>query len=151
MIGHLQRNKVRDVLPIVHSIQSVDSLRLAQEIEKEAAKAQRSMPVLLEINSGEEQKFGAPLETAIELAAQIAQMPHVQLQGLMSMAPLTEDDGVVRATFARTRELFEQIRSRGFAGEGFKELSMGMSGDFEIAVEQGATMVRLGSVLFGNS
>lgn len=151
MIGHLQRNKVRDVLSIVHSIQSVDSLRLANEIEKEAARVERKIPVLLQLNAGEEhQKFGADMDEYLPLAEAIAKLPHLDLQGLMSMAPLTDDAGLIRKAFSRTREALEAIRDRGQVGENCRELSMGMSGDYEIAVEEGATMVRLGSVLFGN-
>ena len=152
MIGHLQRNKVRDVLLLVHTIQSVDSLRLAQEIEKEADRAQKKIPILLQVNAGEEQqKFGVPMAQLVGLAEQMASMPHLELQGLMSMAPLTEDIHRVRETFARTREAFEEVRARGLAGDAFRELSMGMSGDYEIAIEQGATIIRLGSALFGTN
>lgn len=149
MIGHLQRNKVKQVMGIAAMIQSVDSLRLAEEIEKTAAAMNRRVPVLLEVNAGEEeQKFGAPVAEAAGLALQMFEMPHLDVQGLMSMAPLTADTQRVHSTFARTRDLFEQIRSAG-GGDGFRELSMGMSGDFEIAIERGATIVRVGSVLFG--
>ena len=152
MIGHLQRNKVRDVLMLVHTIESVDSVRLAREIEKEAAKLERRIPVLVQVNAGaEQQKFGVAMEGVLELAQQMAEMPHLELQGMMSMAPLTEDTELVAEAFARTRDAFEKVRSAGFAGEGFRELSMGMSGDFELAIAHGATMLRIGSALFGTT
>lgn len=150
MIGHLQRNKVKQLLPLIATIQSVDSLRLAEEIEKCAAALNRRIPVLLEVNAGEEaQKFGAPLSQAIDLANQMAHLPHLDLQGLMSMAPLTDDLSRVRAAFARTRDLLDQIRAAGHVTSSFRDLSMGMSGDFETAIEHGATILRLGTILFG--
>ncbi len=152
MIGHVQRNKVRDVLSIVHMIHSVDSLRLANEIEKEAARVDRKAIVLLQINAGEEhQKFGASLDSYMQLAEDMARLPHLDLRGVMSMAPLTEDTDIIRRTFARTREAFENIKRAGFVGDSFTELSMGMSEDFEIAVQEGATIIRLGSILFGSN
>lgn len=149
MIGHLQRNKVKQVLPMVEMIQSVDSLRLAQEISSTAQRLGRTMPILLEVNAGEEpQKHGFGLDETVVAAGQIGQLPAIRLCGLMSMAPLTEDSVRIRQTFARTRTLFEQIRTGGQVGPGFAHLSMGMTGDFEIAIEEGATIVRIGSLLF---
>lgn len=149
MVGHLQRNKVKQVLPMVEMIQSVDSLRLAQEVSTTAVKLGRTMPILLEVNAGQEpQKHGFAVEETVAAAGQIAQLPGLQVCGLMSMAPLTEDMVRVREAFARTRMLFEQIRSGGMVGESFAQLSMGMTGDFEIAIEEGATIVRIGSLLF---
>lgn len=149
MIGHLQRNKVKQVLPLVEMIQSVDSLRLAQEISTAAAGLGRTMPILMEINAGQEpQKYGFALEEAAAAAGQIAQLPAIQLCGLMTMAPLTDDSARIRQAFARTRELYEQIRAGGAVGDSFVHLSMGMTSDFEIAIEEGATIVRIGSLLF---
>jgi pyridoxal phosphate enzyme (YggS family) len=134
---------------MVETIQSVDSLRLAQEISTTAGALGRTMPILMEINAGQEpQKYGFALEEAAAAAGQIAQLPAIQLCGLMTMAPLTGDTGRIRQTFARTRELFGQIRTAGVAGESFVHLSMGMTSDFEIAIEEGATIVRIGSLLF---
>lgn len=149
MIGHLQRNKVKQVLPVVEMIQSVDSLRLAQEISTTAAGLGRTMAVLMEINAGQEpQKYGFTLEEAAAAAEQIAGLPAIELCGLMTMAPLTEDTARIRQAFSRTRELFEQIRAAGAAGDTFEHMSMGMTSDFEIAIEEGATIVRIGSLLF---
>jgi pyridoxal phosphate enzyme (YggS family) len=149
MIGHLQRNKVKQVLPLVETIQSVDSLRLAQEISTTAGGLGRTVPILMEVNAGQEpQKYGFALEEAVVAAAQIAQLPAIQVCGLMSMAPLTDDTDRIRQAFVRTRELFGQIRSAGAVGESFVHLSMGMTSDFEIAIEEGATIVRIGSLLF---
>ena len=151
MIGHLQRNKVKQVLPMVETIQSVDSLRLAQEISTTAGALGRTVPILMEINAGQEaQKYGFALEEAVAAAGEIGRLPAIRLCGLMSMAPLTEDTGRIRQAFGRTRELFGQIRARagGAVGESFVHLSMGMTSDFEIAIEEGATIVRIGSLLF---
>lgn len=149
MIGHLQRNKVQQVLPMVGMIQSVDSLRLAREISETAGCLGRTMPILMEINAAQEpQKYGFALEEALAAAAQIAQLPAIQLCGLMTMAPLTDDTGRIRQAFGRTRELFGQIRGAGAVGDCFVHLSMGMTSDFEIAIEEGATIVRIGSLLF---
>lgn len=147
MIGHLQRNKVRQVLRHVQMIQSVDSLRLAQEIDRIACETRRRIPVLIEVNAGEEdQKFGAALSETPALVAEAGGLTHLELCGLMTMAPLTRDTSLIARTFARARDLLEQIRPA--AGEQFRELSMGMSHDFEIAIQQGATIVRIGSLLF---
>jgi pyridoxal phosphate enzyme (YggS family) len=163
MIGHLQRNKVRPVLPIVRMIHSVDSLRLAEEIQDEAERLPvagggggagngRSKPVqiLLEVNvAGESTKFGVAVGAALHLAEQIDTMDDVHLVGLMGMAPHEADPEKTRPVFARLRELYEEIRFRKIGGERFRHLSMGMSNDYPIAIEEGATMVRIGTALFG--
>lgn len=149
MIGHLQRNKVRAVLPWIGVIHSVDSLRLAEEIDTAADKLGRKMPVLLEVNaSGEAAKQGVAVAAATHLAEQIASLRHVELRGLMTMAPLTDNETVIRRTFERVRELFEEIVGERLCGPAFNDLSMGMSNDFECAIEFGATYVRIGSALF---
>lgn len=149
MIGHLQRNKVKQALQISGYIHSVDTLRLAEEINAVAAKMDRHPNVLLQVNASDEpQKYGAPVGAAFHLAEQIASMPNLRLIGLMTMAPLTLNKDIVRACFARCRELFEEIRAENFAGSKFKHLSMGMSQDYEIAVEEGATILRIGSAVF---
>lgn len=148
MIGHLQRNKVRDVLPWVELVHSVDSLRLAEEIDVQAAKLGRMMPILLEVNaSGEASKFGVAVAAVTHLAEQINSLRHVELRGLMAMAPLTDDESVIRDTFRRVRELFEEIVGERICGPAFKELSLGMSSDFEHGIEAGATYVRIGAAL----
>ena len=149
MIGHLQRNKVKPTLKICRMIHSVDTLRLAEEINTEAYKQGLHTDVLLQVNcSGEPQKYGIPVGAAMPLAEQIVTMPNLRLLGLMTMAPLTMDKDRVRASFARAREIFEEIRAEKIIGAKFKHLSMGMSQDYEIAIEEGATLLRIGSALF---
>jgi pyridoxal phosphate enzyme (YggS family) len=150
MIGHLQRNKVKPVLPLISLIHSVDSLRLAEELETQATKLDRKVSILMELNAGEEaSKYGVAVGAAVHLGEQIAQMQHLQLLGLMTMAPLDAPEAKVRHAFARTREIFEEMRWHKIGGAGFKHLSMGMSNDYEIAIEEGATMVRIGTAIFG--
>lgn len=149
MVGHLQRNKVKTVLPWIDLVHSVDSLRLAEEIDAQSERLKRKMPLLLQVNAGEEeQKFGVAVAAAVHLAEQIASLRSVELRGLMAMAPLTDDRNVIRHTFERTRELFDEIVAERLCGPGFRELSMGMSHDFEHAIEFGATYVRIGSAIF---
>lgn len=150
MIGHLQRNKVKQILPIVSIIHSIDSLRLAEELEVQLAKGERKLPVMLQVNASEEKsKFGVAVGAALHLAEQIDTMPQLQLVGLMTMAPLTEDLEEARSAFRRTREIFEELKWHKIGGGNLKHLSMGMSNDFEIAIAEGATMVRIGTELFG--
>jgi pyridoxal phosphate enzyme (YggS family) len=150
MVGHLQRNKVKPVLQLCHAIHSVDSLRLAEEIQDEAEKIKRPMRALLEVNVGEENsKFGVAVGAALHLAEQVDTMDEVQLIGLMCMAPHSNDPEKARPVFARLREIFEEIRFRKIGGEKFKHLSMGMSGDYKVAIEEGATIVRIGTAIFG--
>jgi pyridoxal phosphate enzyme (YggS family) len=149
MIGHLQRNKVRMVLPLVTMVHSVDTLRLAEEINMAAAKLQTKTRILLQVNAGEEpQKYGAPVGAAIHLAEQFETMPNIQLCGLMTLGPLTHDTAAIRACFTRMRELFLEIRSSRVVGPHFNQLSMGMSHDYQIAIEEGATILRIGSAIF---
>lgn len=154
MIGHLQRNKIKQVLPIASVLHSIDSLRLAEELETQLAKTpqahQKRLPVLLQVNASEERsKFGVAVGAAVHLAEQIDTMPALQLVGLMTMAPLTDNPDEARATFRRTREIFEEMKWHKIGGTGLKHLSMGMSNDFESAILEGATMVRIGTDLFG--
>jgi pyridoxal phosphate enzyme (YggS family) len=149
MIGHLQRNKVRQVLPIATLIHSVDTLRLAEEINNAALKMNLRPRVLMQVNtSNEPQKYGVPVGAATHLAEQIETLSHIQLAGLMTMAPLTRDKDVVRACFVRAAELFAEMRGEKIVGPQFTELSMGMSSDYEVAVEEGATILRIGSAIF---
>jgi pyridoxal phosphate enzyme (YggS family) len=149
MIGHLQRNKVRQILPLVALIHSVDTLRLAEEINNSAARMGLRPRVLLQVNtSNEPQKYGAPVGAATHLAEQIETLPHLQLIGLMTMAPLTRDKELIRACFTRARELYYEMRGEKIVGKQFTELSMGMSSDYELAVEEGATILRIGSAIF---
>ena len=151
MIGHLQRNKVRQLLPVVESIHSVDSLRLAEEINTAAAKLGLSdkVKILLQVNTSQErQKHGLAVGAVTALAEQIETLPNLQAVGLMTMAPLTNDADLQRFCFGRLRELFEEIRGKNICGSYFRHLSMGMSGDYRVAVEQGATLLRIGTALF---
>ncbi len=149
MVGHLQRNKVRQILPAVSLIHSVDTLRLAEEISSSAAKLNLRPRVLLQVNtSNEPQKYGVPVGAATHLAEQIETLPHLRLIGLMTMAPLTRNKDVIRACFTRARELYYEMRGEKMVGNQFTELSMGMSSDYEIAIEEGATILRIGSAIF---
>jgi len=149
MIGHLQRNKVRHVLPIASLIHSVDTLRLAEEIDACAEKLNLCPEVLLQTNtSNEPQKYGVPVGAATHLVEQIKTLPNLRLVGLMTMAPLTHNKGLVRACFVRARELFIEMRGEKIVGPEFTELSMGMSSDYEVAIEEGATILRVGSAIF---
>jgi len=149
MIGHLQRNKVRGVLPIASLIHSVDTLRLAEQINSSAGKLNLRPKVLMQVNTSKEaQKYGVPVGAAVYLAEQLFTMPNLELVGLMAMAPLTRDKNAVRVCFVRARELFVELKSERLAGASFKELSMGMSADYEIAIEEGATIIRVGSAIF---
>ncbi len=150
MIGHLQRNKVKALLPLVGAIHSLDSLRLAEEIEAQAARIEKRVPVLLEINAADEpNKHGVAVGAAVHLAEQIDTMPQMQLAGLMAMGPTGGDEAQARRVFARTREVFEEMKWHKIGGTSFKHLSMGMSGDLEAAIAEGATLVRVGTALFG--
>ena len=150
MIGHLQRNKVKPLLPLVDYIHSIDSLRLAEEIEQHAGKLGKRVPVLLEVNASEESaKTGVAVGAAVHLAEQIDSMQNVALVGLMTMAPLTDDLEKCRFVFGRTREIFEEMKWHKIGGQNFRHLSMGMSNDYEVAIEEGATMIRIGTSLFG--
>jgi pyridoxal phosphate enzyme (YggS family) len=150
MIGHLQRNKVKQLLPLVSCIHSIDSLRLAEEIDAQAARLDRRIPVMLQVNASEEpQKYGVAVGAAVHLGEQIASMPNLQLVGLMSMAAYGATEAQARFTFCRTREIFEEMRWHKIGGDKLRHLSMGMSGDFESAILEGATMIRVGTQLFG--
>lgn len=150
MVGHLQRNKVKQVVPLVHLIHSVDSLRLAEELHNYGARIDATIDILLQVNvSGETTKSGVSAPAVVHLAEQIDTMMHLRLRGLMTMAPYAENPEEVRGVFARTAELYQDIRTDKVAGPDFNILSMGMSHDFEVAIEEGANVVRIGSALFG--
>ncbi len=149
LIGHLQRNKVRHVLETEAFIHSVDSWKLLERVDNLAGQLQMRASVLLQINvAGEEQKDGMTPEDFLANCSQLAAMQHTTVAGLMTMAPHTDDDDVVRKTFRSLRELRDEARVRLHTPEVLNELSMGMSGDFEIAIEEGATLIRIGSGLF---
>ena len=149
MVGHLQRNKVRQVLPTASLIHSVDTLRLAEEINTSAAKLNLCPKILLQVNiSNEPQKYGVPVGAATHLAEQIETLPNLKLIGLMTMAPLTHNKDIIRACFVRAKEIFVELCGEKIVGPQFTELSMGMSSDYEVAVEEGATILRIGSAIF---
>ena len=150
LIGRLQRNKVKQIVGDVCMIQSVDSEPLAREIHNRALAAGRRLPVLVEISpAGEEQKGGVPFEETEAFLKQIAPLEGIEVRGLMAVMPLTEDQDYLDGLFARTRGLFDRIRDKNLSGIVMEELSMGMSGDYRLAAAHGATMVRVGSAIFG--
>lgn len=152
-IGHLQTNKVKYIASFVHMIHSVDSLKLLQEIDKQAAKHNRVIPCLLECRiAQEETKFGLTLADARAILSDpaLAQLKHVQIAGVMGMASFTEDTTQVKKEFEQLKAMFESLKQSFFAQDDrFCEISMGMSGDYRIALEVGTTLVRIGSLLFG--
>jgi len=149
MIGHLQRNKVKKAIKIFDMIETVDSVRLAKEIDKQCKKIGKIMPVLIEINSAkEEQKSGVMPEDALSIVRDISRFENIKIMGLMTMGPFLEDPEDLRPYFRLTKELFEKIRI-GIDGVEMRYLSMGMSDSYRIAIEEGANMVRIGTLLFG--
>jgi PLP dependent protein len=148
LIGHLQSNKCRDAVGLFMMIQSVDSLSLAREINKWGEKFAKTTPILIEVNvAGESSKFGYPPEKVLAELKEINVLPKIEVQGLMTVAPFAQDPEKVRPVFRRLRELKSQCEE--LLGAPLPHLSMGMSGDFEVAVEEGATMIRIGSALLG--
>ncbi|AMQ56728.1 YggS family pyridoxal phosphate-dependent enzyme [Algoriphagus sanaruensis] len=153
MIGHLQSNKVKYIAPFVHLIHGVDSFKLLKEIDKQGKKINRVIPVLLQIHIAEEEtKFGFD-QTELEemlISEEFLQLTHVQIKGLMGMATFTENESQIRKEFNGLKQLFESLKSKALpAFVQLEELSMGMSGDYQIAQEEGSTMVRIGSAIFG--
>lgn len=151
LIGHLQSNKVKYLPGIVSMIHTVDRLSLAQEIDRQwRNKQDASCAVLVQVNvSGEVTKSGTTAAEAVELVRQIARLPNVTVRGLMTMPPFFDDPEAARPYFKELRLLAEQIRNEQIPGVEMAELSMGMSGDFEVAIEEGATLVRVGTAIFG--
>ena len=150
LIGRLQRNKVRQIVGDVCMIQSVDSLPLAEEISRRAGDAGKRMPVLVEVSpAGEEQKGGVPIAETEAFLRKIAPLEGLQVRGLMAVMPLTEDEALLDRLFAEMRSLFDRMREEDISGIRMEELSMGMSGDYLLAAKHGATMVRIGSAIFG--
>lgn len=150
MIGHLQRNKVKYVVDKACLIHSVDSLRLAEEISKEAGKKQVTVSILLEVNAaGEESKFGITPGETLSLAQEIAKLPHIQIKGLMTIAPYTQNPEDNRIFFRNLRKLSVDIAQKNIDNVTMSVLSMGMTGDYEVAIEEGATHVRVGTGIFG--
>ena len=147
LVGHLQTNKARTARELFHWVHSVDSLRLAQKLEQTGA---GRLPVLLEVNlGGEESKAGVGEEEIIQLAEQVSQLATLELRGLMVIPPFFDDPEQVRPYFRRLRELAREIDARNIPNFSVRELSMGMSHDFEVAIEEGSTIVRIGTAIFG--
>ena len=148
MIGHLQTNKCRDAVELFEMVQSVDSLHLAEELNQRAEQAAKTMPVLLEVNAvGEASKFGCRPDQLLADLGRINALPRLEIHGLMTVPPWTLDPEKVRPVFRQMRELKQ--RCEQLLGAPLPHLSMGMTGDFEVAIEEGATMVRIGTALFG--
>lgn len=153
-IGHLQSNKVKYIAPFVHLVQGVDSLKLLQEINKQGKKVGRRIGCLLQVHiAREETKFGfdaAELEQVVQKLVEDAGVyDHVEVQGLMGMASLSEDEKIVRSEFRQLKDLFDRYTSIDVPGMRFRTLSMGMSGDYRLAIAEGSNLVRIGSLLFG--
>ena len=149
MIGHLQTNKVKRAVQLFDVIQSVDTLKLAEEIDRQADLADLDIDCLVEVNcSGEDQKYGVAPDDCLDLCKQVYKLPRINLVGLMTIGPLTDDTDTVRAAFRKCHDLF--VRGRDPFGGEFDTLSMGMSADYPLAIAEGSTMIRVGSLLFGS-
>lgn len=152
LIGTLQRNKSRKAIELARLIHSVDNLRIAETLHDDAARKDRSVPILIQVNiSGEATKHGMNPRAVMAVVEQMQNMTGLDLRGLMTMAPASDDPSAARPVFQACRELFEDIRRAKLCGPSFNVLSMGMSGDFEVAIECGANMVRVGTAIFGSS
>ena len=150
MIGHLQRNKVKYIVGKVSMIHSVDSLRLAEEISSEAVRKNTEVDILIEVNVAEEEsKYGVSLSEAAELAEQIAELPSIHIKGLMTIAPFTENPEENRIFFCKLKQLSVDIERKNIDNVNMTVLSMGMTGDYNVAIEEGATCVRVGTGIFG--
>ncbi len=150
MIGHLQRNKVKQVIDKAAMIHSVDSYRLAQEISVQAQKKNLCMPILVEVNiAQEESKFGISADDTIQLVEEIAALPNLAIKGLMTIAPFVTDPEENRTYFQQIKQLSVDIKIKNIDNVSMDVLSMGMTGDYEVAIEEGATMVRVGTGIFG--
>lgn len=150
MIGHLQTNKVKYIIDKVVLIHSVDSVHLAKQIEKEAAKRNLTAQILLQVNVAEEDtKFGIKTEEVLRMAGEISQFPHVRIRGLMTSAPFVENPEENRCYFRKLHKLFVDIGEKNIDNVTMDILSMGMTNDYEVAIEEGATMVRVGTGIFG--
>jgi pyridoxal phosphate enzyme (YggS family) len=148
-IGHLQTNKVKYIAPFVNMIHSVDSVKLAAEIDKRAALAERNIDILIQLNtSSEPNKSGCDTEQYIEIAGEIDEFENITIKGLMTIGTFTDDERIQRAEFSLLRNSLEEANRQ--LGKKWTQLSMGMTGDFEIAIDEGATMVRIGTAIFGN-
>jgi pyridoxal phosphate enzyme (YggS family) len=150
MVGHLQRNKARKAVEMFEMIQSVDSERLAREVDRRGGETGRKVGIMVEVNtSGEESKYGTRPERALDLIGKISELPNLSIKGLMTIGALTDDERVIRKCFETLRGLAEDIRRAGIPGAEMRYLSMGMTSDFELAIEEGSNMVRIGTAIFG--
>jgi PLP dependent protein len=150
MIGHLQSKKAKKAAAIFHMIETVDSMKLAKAIDKACKALNKTMPILLEINSGEEaQKAGVMPENAVPLLQEISTLPHVKIRGLMTMGPFTGDPEEARPYFRNTKMLFDKLSALNLDNVDMSLLSMGMSNSYEVAIEEGANLVRIGTKIFG--
>lgn len=150
MIGHLQKNKVRQVIDKSVLIHSVDTVELAEQIEKDAAKRDLTVDILLEVNVAEEEsKFGFRTEDVESAVMKIKELPHVHIKGLMTIAPFVSNSEDNREVFKKLYQLYVDIRSKNIDNVSMSVLSMGMTGDYEVAIEEGATMIRVGTGIFG--
>lgn len=150
MIGHMQRNKVKSALKVFECIQGVDSMRLAEEIDRECEKRGQVMPVLVEINiAGEDSKYGIRPNETHEMLRRIASLPNLRVDGLMTMEPYSANPEDARPYFRRMRRLFDEAKSLNIPNVKMRILSMGMSNSYEVAIEEGSSMVRIGTKLFG--
>lgn len=150
MIGHLQRNKVKSIVDKVYMIHSVDSLRLAEEISKEACKINRRIPILVEVNIAEEEsKFGLKGNEVLNFVLEIAKLPGILVSGLMTVAPYVENSEENRQYFEKLRQLSVDIGNKNIDNVNMNILSMGMTGDYKVAIEEGATHIRVGTGIFG--
>jgi len=149
-VGHLQTNKVKKVVGIFDMIESVDSLRLAKEIERCCKRRNKIMPILIEVNSGEEdQKYGVAPNDVAQLIGEISSLDHIKVMGLMTMGPRFGDPEESRPYFRKTRKIFEQIKDLHLQNVEMKYLSMGMTNSYEVAIDEGANLVRIGTRIFG--
>ncbi len=150
LVGHLQRNKAKDAVKIFDLIHSVDSTKLAKEIDKQAKKVGKIQKILVEVNaSGEESKYGLSPEEVITFLKEVSGFPNIKVEGLMTMAPFYENPQDCRPCFRKLRELREEIKAENIKDVEMVYLSMGMSSDFEVAIEEGSNMVRIGRAIFG--
>ncbi len=149
-IGHLQRNKVKKAVEIFDMIETVDSLELSKEIDKRCGQRERIMPILIEINSGREnQKFGVLPEDTEDFIKEISKLKNIKIEGLMTMGPMFGDPEDARPYFAVTKKLFDRIKTLNLPGVEMKYLSMGMTNSYQVAIEEGANIVRIGTKIFG--
>jgi pyridoxal phosphate enzyme (YggS family) len=150
LVGHLQRNKAKDAVNIFDLIHSVDSAKLAKEIDKQARKISKVQEILIEVNvSGEQSKYGLNPEEVISFLQEVSVLPNIKVEGLMTMAPLYENPEDCRPCFRKLKDLVEEIKAEKIKNVEMTYLSMGMSNDFEVAIEEGSNMVRIGRAIFG--